>query len=306
MMSISKITDAEFDARSISSLSVRPNAPSVYSGVALSSAELRSAFDSLSSLLRDRYNALVDEICASPEAESVASYIKTGISEGHTLAELFSDIKGGEAASYFKIGELSLLEYAARNDEDLAAAFNDVSFDALNGVFRFSSKNGSEKSISVSDSIGNAVDDAIASAVDSAGTEIDGLISEKIYGITNSRAFVYPEDEYSMSACYCIKNMEEAELKGCMIVDITYPEVIEPGFVCIVHFDSLSEGMMSYLPANANVKNAETGNVFSRNVLFAGDDVTDGIFSILPNNRYTLTFIHDGAYLNCDIIKRSI
>ena len=57
-----KISEAEFDGVKISKLSNRPNAVSVFGGAALSAKELKEKYDAPTQMIKDKFNALVDEI----------------------------------------------------------------------------------------------------------------------------------------------------------------------------------------------------------------------------------------------------
>ena len=57
-----KISEAEFDGVKISKLSNRPNSVSVFGGTALSAKELKEKYDASTQMIKDKFNALVDEI----------------------------------------------------------------------------------------------------------------------------------------------------------------------------------------------------------------------------------------------------
>ena len=69
---------------------------------------MKAAFDALPLFIIERLNALLDDLSAEG-AGAVSSEIKTGLSEGHTLYEMFSDIGNGGFASYLDVGGRSLL-----------------------------------------------------------------------------------------------------------------------------------------------------------------------------------------------------
>ncbi len=100
-MSVQKITEGEMAALGVSSLPNRPSAPSLYSGEALTAAELRAAFDRLPRLLAARFNALLDAAGlygGKTGADTLAALIATGLEEGHSLEDLFSEIPSGVLA----------------------------------------------------------------------------------------------------------------------------------------------------------------------------------------------------------------
>ena len=57
-----RITDAEFEKVKISNLSHRPNSVTAYGGKALSAQELKEKYDAPTKMLKDKFNALIDEI----------------------------------------------------------------------------------------------------------------------------------------------------------------------------------------------------------------------------------------------------
>ena len=106
-MNATRITDEEITALSVASLPTRPTSPAAFGGGGYTAAEMKSAFDRLPLLLAERYNSLLDDAEALGEG-SLAASIPTGIAEEHTLADLFSDVKNGNLASYLTVGEESL------------------------------------------------------------------------------------------------------------------------------------------------------------------------------------------------------
>ena len=100
-MSIRKITQSEIKELGISALPERPSAPSLYSGKAMTAEELRAAFDRLPCLLAERFNALLAGTGLYSEGEAkdtLAALIATHITAGHSLEDLFADVKSGELA----------------------------------------------------------------------------------------------------------------------------------------------------------------------------------------------------------------
>ena len=94
--------------------------PAAFGGGGYTAAEMKSAFDRLPILLAERYNSLLEDAEALGEG-SLAASIPTGISEEHTLANLFSDVKNGNLASHLTVGEESL--YSVINRLLRAAGF---------------------------------------------------------------------------------------------------------------------------------------------------------------------------------------
>lgn len=112
-MNTTKILDSEIIDLKISSLPSRPTAPTSFGGKGYTSVEMRAAFDKLPLFIIKRFNALLDDISAIGEG-SLSAEIPTGIAEGHTLLDFFSDVTSGELSTYLTAGEESLAEMKAR------------------------------------------------------------------------------------------------------------------------------------------------------------------------------------------------
>ena len=115
-MNTKKILNEEIKDLRVSSLPSRPTAPSAFGGRGYTSAQMKEAFDRLPVFIIERFNSLLDDVSREGEG-GIADEIKTGISEGHTLRELFSDVLDGSFASYLTVGEETLEEYERRADE---------------------------------------------------------------------------------------------------------------------------------------------------------------------------------------------
>ena len=94
-MTIEPISESEISALRISSLPTRPTAPTAFGGRGYTASEMKAAFDMLPLFIIERLNALISYIKADPEQSSVAGDILTGLSEGHTLYDLFGEIRDG-------------------------------------------------------------------------------------------------------------------------------------------------------------------------------------------------------------------
>ncbi|MBE6536723.1 MAG: hypothetical protein E7673_02095 [Ruminococcaceae bacterium] len=112
-MNTTKILDSEINDLKIASLPSRPTAPTAFGGRGYTSSEMKAAFDKLSLFIIKRFNMLLDDISSEGEG-SLAAEIPTGISSGHTLEKLFSDITSGELPLYFSMGDETLLEMKER------------------------------------------------------------------------------------------------------------------------------------------------------------------------------------------------
>lgn len=108
-MSIKKITDAEALKTGVRSLPDHPSGNSMYGQGSYSAEQLKTAFDALPNLIRERYNELADSINNSTNPNTgILKQIKTGISDGHTLYDLVNDIVDGQFATYMNAGGNSL------------------------------------------------------------------------------------------------------------------------------------------------------------------------------------------------------
>ncbi len=120
---IEKITAKELHEHSIATLPSRPSLPSLYSGRSLSAKELREAFDKLPHLLAERFNGLIESLGLYKEGEALDSFseaLATGIREGHSLSDLFADIKNGALCEYMSAdGEHTLAQVLASLSERL-------------------------------------------------------------------------------------------------------------------------------------------------------------------------------------------
>ena len=118
-MRTEKITEEAIKEMKISSLPTRPTAPSSLGGRGFSPEQMKAAFDRLPLFIIERFNLLIDDICSSGK-ESLSGAIMTGIYEGHSLFDLFSDIKSGRVAEYLSLGGGSLALEIARINERLS------------------------------------------------------------------------------------------------------------------------------------------------------------------------------------------
>ena len=102
------ITERDTEALKISTLPTRPTAPEAFGGRGYSSVEMKAAFDRLPLFIVERLNLLIEDITGVGE-NSVAAAILTEIREGHTLRDLFRDVRSGELAAYLSLGDKTLL-----------------------------------------------------------------------------------------------------------------------------------------------------------------------------------------------------
>ncbi len=122
-MRASKITEGNISDLKVASLPTRPTAPTSFGGKGFTATEMKEAFDKLPLYIIECFNDLIDSITDPPNT-SVASEIKTGISDGHTLSSMFSDIAGGNFITYLSAFDTTLAEYllALRRDIDRIAS----------------------------------------------------------------------------------------------------------------------------------------------------------------------------------------
>lgn len=120
-MTTEKIKDAEIAALRVSSLPSRPNASGAFGGRGYTAAQMKEAFDRLPLFLVGRFNALLDDLGAVGEG-SLADAMPTGLGEGHTLADLFADIKSGALSGYLSTGEETLGKRLDRIDGEIDSA----------------------------------------------------------------------------------------------------------------------------------------------------------------------------------------
>ena len=126
-MNTTKILDSEISGLKIASLPSRPTAPTAFGGKGYTSTEMKAAFDKLPLFIIKRFNTLLEDISTEGEG-SLASEIPTGISEGHTLSNLFSDVISGELPFYLSMGEETLLEMKERLERERSSADERIDF----------------------------------------------------------------------------------------------------------------------------------------------------------------------------------
>ena len=119
-MKTKKITDEEIAEIRVSSLPTRPTAPSSFGGRGFTAAEIKSAFDRLPAFIIERFNSLLTDIESVGE-DSISSAIKTGLSDGHSLCDMLSDIGNGNFANYLSVGDGSLASELAQIKERLSS-----------------------------------------------------------------------------------------------------------------------------------------------------------------------------------------
>jgi hypothetical protein len=106
-MKTKKITESEIKDLKIASLPTRPTAPSAFGGRGYTAEDMKAAFDKLPLIAIARLNSLIEDVAAS---DGIVADIPTGIREGHTLLQLFTDIASGAFAEYLTVGERSLAD----------------------------------------------------------------------------------------------------------------------------------------------------------------------------------------------------
>lgn len=109
-MKAKKIENSDIESMLISSLPSRPTAPRSLGGCGFSAKDMKEAFDKLPLYIVERYNELLGDVSDSGE-DSLAAAVPTGIKDGHTLDDLFDDVRTGELATYFGFLGKSLLSH---------------------------------------------------------------------------------------------------------------------------------------------------------------------------------------------------
>ena len=126
-MPIAQLTENEMNAQGVVSLPTRPNGDYSSGGEALSASALKERFDRLPRYIAARLNAVIAALNADPaDGEgAIAGMILTGLfpgdNDGHTLSDLFTDIRNGDLAGYLSVGGRSLSEGLARKEETFLA-----------------------------------------------------------------------------------------------------------------------------------------------------------------------------------------
>lgn len=115
-MTTKKITESEISELKVASLPTRPTAPTAYGGRGYTAGEMKAAFDRLPLFIASRFNALLDDLFADDES-SVAAAMPTGIKDGHTLRELFSDVTSGALAEYLNLDGEALTRFKHRLED---------------------------------------------------------------------------------------------------------------------------------------------------------------------------------------------
>ena len=105
---LEKIKQETIETLGVCSLPTSPTSPGAVGG-GYSAEEMKLAFDRLAIHVIEQYNLLIEAIHAQPPS-SILGEIPTGISEGHTLSDLISDITSGDFAVYMRLGTQSILE----------------------------------------------------------------------------------------------------------------------------------------------------------------------------------------------------
>jgi hypothetical protein len=104
----------------ISSLPSRPTAPVSLGGKGYGASQMKEAFDKLPLYIIERYNELINDISELGE-DSLCAAIPTGIRDGHTLCDLFKDVKNGGLAGYLIFLGKSLNEHILALYEEIDA-----------------------------------------------------------------------------------------------------------------------------------------------------------------------------------------
>ena len=119
-MKTKKILTEQISDLTVASLPTRPTSEATLGGRGYTAKEMKEAFDKLPLFIVEKFNSLLDDITSLGEG-SVAAEIPTGISEGHSLSELFRDLTDGNAAAYINVLGKSLALTISEISERLSA-----------------------------------------------------------------------------------------------------------------------------------------------------------------------------------------
>lgn len=108
-MNTQKIPQREISDASISALPNHPCAGKEYGGAGLSAQQMKAAFDSLPMLAINTLNSLINDIESEGDGK-IGESIKTGLRSGHTLYDFFRELENGTLASYFTVGDSTLID----------------------------------------------------------------------------------------------------------------------------------------------------------------------------------------------------
>lgn len=120
-MKSTRINEAEIADLKVSALPTRPNAPAAFGGKGYTATELKAAFDALPLYVIEKFNTLIDDVTAE---DGIANGIKTGLSDGHTLADLIGDVRSGNFVKYLTVEGRTLEEVILEMQADIEALKN--------------------------------------------------------------------------------------------------------------------------------------------------------------------------------------
>ena len=112
------IKDSDISELKVSSLPTKPTAPRSMGGMGYGAKEMKEAFDRLPLFIIEKFNALIEDI-SSIGKDSLSGTVKTGLKDGHTLADLFCDIQSGEIATYLTVLGKSLATQLSEMKADI-------------------------------------------------------------------------------------------------------------------------------------------------------------------------------------------
>ena len=117
-MKSQKITDGDINEKKVASLPTRPTAPAAFGGKGYTATELKEAFDSLPLFLVEKYNELIEDICAE-NGGTITDRVKTGITDTQTLAEFFLDVINGNLITYLAAPSGTVAQYLLELRSDI-------------------------------------------------------------------------------------------------------------------------------------------------------------------------------------------
>ncbi len=297
-MNTKKISESEIADLKVSSLPTRPTSSRANGGRGFSASEMKAAFDSLPLYIIKRLNSLIEDIEGVGEG-SLASSLKTGIEDGHTLKDLFDEIGSGNLIYRLGFEDESLGSYVAKlkseyddikeQIEELALKleFPDTQVLDLGKVtdverpYAICAYRGTRKEWENSNLV--LADGEIATEINDNGTVRfkigDGKHVYPDLKYTDSMVVVGPEamgDWFSLT----VENGLDIRLGEVEEINFCRPLTIDENFHCKVSFECGENGtllMYDYIDFH-----------------FTGTHCTDGYFGAQTNYHYTVYFYNGG------------
>lgn len=286
-MTTEKITQSDIADLKVSSLPSRPTAPTAFGGNGYTATQMKEAFDKLPLYLVQKFNSLLDDLTAEGPG-SLADSLPTGISESHTLADLFADILSGALASYLTLD----------GEETLINAIHDIRGNTQiirDDLFAL-------EHLDVNGGNAEETDDTVCLALDTkeGWAASDRVLEEGEPALVKTAAGGYRlkigngsdvcSDLPSLTSDVVTHTEASVTVAPVYASDhrfgtlssltLTVPSVFDDDYFAFLSFDS----------GNTPTSFAYT----DRAILFSGDDVASGVFVPQAGKHYTLMLWYDG------------